>query len=332
LGETGKGVSVIKRNGKGVKCIKRNGKGVKNQTIMGLSWKQAIKDFETYLRLEKSLSQNSIEAYTDDVSKLERYFSEKGLDRVPDTVIYQDLKDFLAWFYADNQNTRTQARTISGLRGFFRFLLIEGEIDKNPVSLIESPRIGFKLPEVLSVQEIDSMIGVIDLSKPEGHRNKAIIETLYGSGLRVSELVNLRLTDIHQVEGFITVTGKGNKQRLVPISNKALKEIEIYKADRNMLRTIYDQNIVFLNRRGRRLTRAMIFTIIKDLAARAGIRKRISPHTFRHSFATHLIEGGADLRAVQEMLGHESILTTEIYTHIDRTFLRDTLLMFHPRA
>jgi integrase/recombinase XerD len=299
---------------------------------MSLSWKQAIKDFETYLRLEKSLSENSIEAYTDDVSKLERYFAEKSIDRIPALVTYQDLKEFLAWFCTDNQNARTQARTISGIRGFFRFLLIEGEIDENPASLLESPKIGFKLPEVLSVEEIDRMIAAIDLSKPEGHRNKAIIETLYGCGLRVSELVGLRLTDIHYGEGFITVTGKGNKQRLVPVSNKALREIDIYKPDRNRLRTIYDQNIVFLNRRGRKLTRAMIFTIIKDLAAKAGIRKKISPHTFRHSFATHLIEGGADLRAVQEMLGHESILTTEIYTHIDRSFLRDTLMMFHPRA
>lgn len=299
---------------------------------MSLTWKQAIKDFGTYLRLEKSLSQNSIEAYTDDVLKLERYFSEKGIDRIPTEVNYNDLKEFISWFGGGNQNARTQSRTISGVRSFFRFLLIEEEIDENPASLIESPKIGFKLPEVLTVDEIDRLIAAIDLSRPEGHRNKAIIETLYGCGLRVSELVNLRLTDIHYGEGFITVTGKGNKQRLVPISNKALKEIDIYKIDRNRLPEIYDQNIVFLNRRGRKLTRAMIFTIIKDLAARAGIRKKISPHTFRHSFATHLIEGGADLRAVQEMLGHESILTTEIYTHIDRSFLRDTLIMFHPRA
>lgn len=299
---------------------------------MSLSWKQAIKDFETYLRLEKSLSENSIAAYTDDVLKLERYFSEKGRDRNPAVVTYNDLKDFLAWFASDNQNARTQSRTISGIRAFFRFLLIEGEIEENPASLIESPKIGLKLPEVLSEEEIDSLIGVIDLSKPEGHRNKAIIETLYGCGLRVSELVGLRLTDIHTAEGFITVTGKGNKQRLVPISNTALKEIQNYKFYRNKLPVIHDQNIVFLNRRGRGLTRAMIFTIIKDLGAKAGIRKKISPHTFRHSFATHLVQGGADLRAVQEMLGHESILTTEIYTHIDRTFLRDTLIMFHPRA
>jgi integrase/recombinase XerD len=299
---------------------------------MSLTWKQAIKDFETYLRLEKSLSENSIEAYTGDVHKLERFFTEKGTDKGPLSVNYHDLKDFIAWFGADNRNTRTQSRVISGIRAFFKFLLIEGEIDENPASLIESPKIGLKLPEVLSVSEIDSMIMEIDLSKPEGHRNKAIIETLYGCGLRVSELVNLRMTDIHYGEGFIAVTGKGNKQRLVPISNKALREMDNYKPDRNRLPVIHDQNIMFLNRRGRRLTRAMIFTIIKDLAAKAGIKKKISPHTFRHSFATHLIEGGADLRAVQEMLGHESILTTEIYTHIDRSFLRDTLIMFHPRA
>jgi integrase/recombinase XerD len=299
---------------------------------MSLNWKQAIKDFEIYLRLEKSLSENSIEAYAGDVLKLEKFFTNKGTDITPDRVNYHDLKDFLAWLASDKQNARTQARTISGIRSFFRFLLIEEEIEENPASLIESPKIGLRLPEVLSISEIDSMIGVIDLSRPEGHRNKAIIETLYGCGLRVSELVNLRLTDIHYGEGFVIVTGKGNKQRLVPIGNKALKEIENYKPERNSLSVIYDQNILFLNRRGRRLTRAMIFTIIKDLAAKAGIRKKISPHTFRHSFATHLIEGGADLRAVQEMLGHESILTTEIYTHIDRTFLRDTLIMFHPRA
>jgi len=299
---------------------------------MSLSWKQSIKDFEVYLRLEKSLSENSIVAYCDDVKKLEKFFVVNVIEKSPLNVTYHDLKDFLVWFTAENNNARSQSRTISGIKAFFRFLLMEGEVEENPASLIESPRIGLKLPEVLSISEIDRMISEIDLSKPEGHRNKAIIETLYGCGLRVSELVNLRLTDIHYGEGFVTVTGKGNKQRLVPVSDKALKEIEIYKTDRNKLKMIYDQNIIFLNRRGKRLTRAMIFTIIRELAAKAGIRKKVSPHTFRHSFATHLIEGGADLRAVQEMLGHESILTTEIYTHIDRSFLRDTLIMFHPRA
>jgi integrase/recombinase XerD len=299
---------------------------------MSLGWKKAFSNFETHLRLEKSLSENSVEAYLDDVAKLERYLAVTERDIGPTDVTYQDLKAFIAWYGADNQNTRTQSRTLSGLRAFYKYLLIEGEIEENPATLLESPKIGLKLPEVLSVLEIDNLIDQIDLSKQEGHRNKAIIETLYGCGLRVSELVNLRMTDIHYGEGFIVVTGKGNKQRLVPIGGKALKEIENYKHHRNQLPLIHDQNILFLNRRGSRLTRAMIFVIIKDLAAKAGIRKNISPHTFRHSFATHMIEAGADLRAVQEMLGHESILTTEIYTHIDRSFLRDTLIMFHPRS
>lgn len=299
---------------------------------MSLSWKQSLKNFETWLRLEKSLSENSVEAYTNDVGKLERFFSETLRDVSPADVSYTDLKEFLAWFGSSGTNARTQARLISGIRAFYKFLLIDGEIKDNPASLIESPRTEMKLPEVLSLQEIDRMIDAVDLSRPEGHRNKAIIETLYGCGLRVSELTGLRITDIHFGEGFVSVTGKGDKQRLVPIGQKALKEIDIYRQDRNRLALIHDQNILFLNRRGRRLTRAMIFTLIKDLAAKAGIRKNISPHTFRHSFATHMIEAGADLRAVQEMLGHESILTTEIYTHIDRSFLRDTLIMFHPRS
>jgi integrase/recombinase XerD len=299
---------------------------------MSLSWKASFKNFETWLRLEKSLSENSIEAYLNDIRKLEEFIAESGKDLDPSSVTYSDLKEFVNWFGAGNQNARTQARVLSGIRAFYKFLLIDGEIDENPSSLLESPKIGLKLPEVLSVNEIDRIVEVIDLSKPEGHRNKAIIETLYGCGLRVSELVNLRLTDIHYGEGFVSVIGKGSKQRLVPISNKALKEIGLYKIDRNRLPVIYDGNVVFLNRRGRKLTRAMIFTIIRDLAGKAGIMKKISPHTFRHSFATHMIEAGADLRAVQEMLGHESILTTEIYTHIDRSYLRDTLIMFHPRS
>ena len=299
---------------------------------MSLGWKQSFRDFETYLRLEKSLSQNTIEAYMDDVSKLEKFITGSGRPAGPSDVGYADLKDFLAWYGNSYHNTRTQSRILSGIRAFFRFLLVEGEITENPSTLIESPRLGLKLPQVLTVAEIDRIIAAIDLSRPEGHRNKAIIETLYGCGLRVSELVNLRITDIHQAEGFVVVTGKGNKQRLVPISGKALKEIDNYMVYRNRLQAIHDPNIVFLNRRGSGLTRAMIFTIIKDLAALAGIKKNISPHTFRHSFATHMIEAGADLRAVQEMLGHESILTTEIYTHIDRSFLRDTLNLYHPRA
>ena len=299
---------------------------------MSLTWKQSFKSFENYLRLEKSLSENSIEAYLNDIRKLEEFTVESGKELAPSSVTYSDLKDFINWFGSGNKNARTQSRVLSGIRAFYKFLLIDGEIDENPSSLLESPRIGMKLPEVLSVEEIDRIVSVIDLSKPEGHRNKAIIETLYGCGLRVSELVNLRLTDIHYAEGFVSVTGKGNKQRLVPISKKTLKEIDLYRIDRKRLPVIFDENIVFLNRRGRKLTRAMIFTIIRDLAGIAGILKKISPHTFRHSFATHMIEAGADLRAVQEMLGHESIMTTEIYTHIDRSYLRDTLIMFHPRS
>jgi integrase/recombinase XerD len=298
---------------------------------MSLSWKQALRDFTTYLRLEKSLSINSIEAYTDDVQKLELFLEGKGMAD-PGKTTFSDLKEFIIWFGSENDNARTQARVISGIKAFFRFLLIEGEISENPSSLIESPKIGLKLPEVLSLEEIDRIVGIIDLSRPDGHRNKAIIETLYGCGLRVSELVGLRLTDINRTDFYVSVTGKGNKQRLVPVGRKTLKEIDLYMIDRKRLPVIHDENIVFLNRRGRKLSRAMVFTIVKDLAGRAGIRKKISPHTFRHSFATHMVEAGADLRAVQEMLGHESILTTEIYTHIDRGYLRDTLIMFHPRS
>jgi len=303
-----------------------------DKTVMSLTWKEAVRDFEIYLRLEKSLSPNSIEAYLNDVTKLELFFTEHGKETLPANVSYNDLKEFLEWFNKSTANARTQSRVLSGIRAFFKYLLIEGVIAENPSGLIESPRIGFRLPEVLSVAEIDRIIEVIDLSKPEGHRNKAIIETLYGAGLRVSELTGLRITDLNFGEGYVIVTGKGSKQRLVPIGSKALKEIELYRQERNMMKKIYDENILFLNRRGKRLSRVMVFNIIKDLAAKAGIHKKISPHTFRHSFATHLVEAGADLRAVQEMLGHESILTTEIYTHIDRRYLKDTLLLFHPRS
>jgi integrase/recombinase XerD len=299
---------------------------------MNPSWKESLKDFEIFLRLEKSLSQNSIEAYLNDVSKLEQFFSESGKTVRPAEISYNDLKEFLSWFNNSSSNARTQSRILSGIRAFFKYMLIEGFIEDNPSSLIESPKIGLKLPEVLSVTEIDRLVEAIDLSKPEGHRNKAIIETLYGAGLRVSELVGLRLTDVHFNEGYVAVTGKGSKQRLVPIGTKAIKEIELYLHDRQGMKIIHDGNILFLNRRGRKLSREMVFIIIKDLAIRTGIKKKISPHTFRHSFATHMVEAGADLRAVQEMLGHESILTTEIYTHIDRGFLRDTLVMFHPRS
>ncbi|MBE0676385.1 MAG: site-specific tyrosine recombinase XerD [Bacteroidales bacterium] len=292
-------------------------------------WDKWITGFSTYLRLEKSLSSNSINAYLNDIAKLRKYVGE---EKDPSAVSFNDLREFLGSFGEENSNARTQSRLLSGVRAFYRYLLLEDQIKENPASLIDSPKIGLKLPEVLSVAEIDSIIEAIDLSKPEGHRNKAIIETLYGCGVRVSELVNMRITDIHRSEGYVTVTGKGDKQRLVPIGDKAIKEIDYYIERRSQLSVIIDRNTLFLNRRGKRLSRVMIFNIIKDLAVRAGVKKSISPHTFRHSFATHMIEAGADLRAVQEMLGHESILTTEIYTHIDRSYLKDTLILYHPRA
>lgn len=299
---------------------------------MERDWNDAIKDFSDYLRIERSLSPNSVTAYINDIHKLKRFFAEDGRNTGPADITYEGLAAFLNDKAVNDSSPRTQARMISGIRSFFRFLIIEGVIADDPSSLLEAPRLGMKLPEVLTVEEIDRMESMIDLSAPEGHRNKAIIETMYSCGLRVSELVNMRLTDIHRNEGFIMVTGKGNKQRLVPVGSVALKEIDHYLEQRNLLPVITDQNILFLNRRGKRLTRVMVFNIIKKQASAAGIRKNISPHTLRHSFATHLVEGGADLRAVQEMLGHESITTTEIYTHIDRSYLRDTILLYHPRT
>ena len=300
--------------------------------MMTITWQEAERSFGSYLRIEKSLSPNSVEAYLNDLGKLRSYIESEKAGKDPGSVSYSDLSDFLAHTPQGSDSARTQARMISGIRAFYKYLLIEGIVNDNPTTLLESPRLGLKLPEVLSVVEIDRIIAAIDLSKPEGHRNKAMIETMYGCGLRVSELVNMKLTDIHRDDGFVTVTGKGNKQRLVPVGSTALREIDSYFEKRKLMHVIIDQNILFLNRRGKRLTRVMVFTIIKNLATAAGIRKNISPHTFRHSFATHLVEGGADLRAVQEMLGHESITTTEIYTHIDRSYLRDTLIMFHPRS
>ena len=298
---------------------------------MDKEWITALRGYRSYLMIERSLSHNSVAAYLNDLRKLREFLNENKKERKPAEITYNDLSDFVASGAGSNNSARTQARLISGIRAFFRYLIIEGVITEDPSTLLESPRLGMKLPEVLTTEEIDRIIAAIDLSLPEGHRNRAMIETMYSCGLRVSELVNMKLTDMHRSEGFVTVTGKGNKQRLVPIGSVALKEIDNYLETRNMLPVITDRNIIFLNRRGRRLTRVMIFTIIKKLADAAGIRKKISPHTFRHSFATHLVEGGADLRAVQEMLGHESITTTESYTHIDRSYLRDTLIMFNPR-
>jgi len=300
-------------------------------------WKKLINDFMYYLKLERSLSTNSVDAYIGDINKLAKY-SEKS----PLNIKLSDLNNFLDDLNIENNDdeeilmlsARTQARIISGIKAFYHYLIQEELITDNPTELLESPKIGRKLPEVLSVHEIDLMQSKIDLSKPEGHRNKAIIETLYSCGLRVSELTGLKISDLYFKEGFIIVKGKGNKQRLIPIGERAIDEILYYtKHYRSNLKIHPDfTDILFLNRRGKQLTRVMIFTIVKNLAIAAEIKKNISPHTFRHSFATHLIEGGADLRAVQEMLGHESIITTEIYTHIDREYLKQVVNDYHPRG
>lgn len=299
-----------------------------------IDWKEHISGFKTFLKLEKSLSENSIEAYINDVLKLCTFIEMRNLNLPPASIELSHLKEFIQWFNELGLSARSQARVISGIRAFYKYLLLEDIIESDPTTLLDSPRIGRKLPEVLSVEEIDLLISQIDLSKSEGQRNKAIIEVLYSCGLRVSELIGLKLSNVYYDQGFIRVIGKGNKERLVPIGSKAIHEIEFYFADRNKLPAIAreSEDILFLNRRGHKLTRVMIFTIIRDLVKKSGIKKKISPHTFRHSFATHLIDGGADLRAVQEMLGHESILTTEIYTHLDRQYLRDAIIRFHPRS
>ena len=295
------------------------------------NWERNIKDFVSYLKIEKGLAENSVFAYQRDVEKLKSFAETTNIGATK--ITYEHLKQFVTELYDLGLSPRSQARIISGIKQFFNYLLLEGDIDKDPSELLEMPKIGRKLPEVLSIEEIDSLIGAIDLSKPEGHRNKAILETLYSCGLRVSELTNLKVEDLFFDEGFIRVIGKGNKQRLVPVSPSVEKEIGIYNEN---IRNHMDiksghESFVFLNRRGAQLTRVMIFTIIKNLAAAIGLKKTISPHTFRHSFATHLLEGGANLRAIQEMLGHESILTTEIYTHLDQNFLKDAIISHHPR-
>lgn len=298
-----------------------------------MKWSGTLKDFEDFLKLEKGLSLHSIQAYLTDIGKLVRYLELHQDRRGPEELGHAELSRFMAWVGELGLSARSQARILSGLKAFYRFLLLEDKVEKDPTALLEGPRLGRKLPEVLSVKEIDDMLSRLDLSKPEGRRNKAMLEVLYSCGLRVSELVELRMSAIHREEGFLRIVGKGNKERLVPISQHALREIDLYMPDRHSLEVQPgEQDILFLNRRGKRLTRVMVFTVIRDLASAAGIQKRVSPHTFRHSFATHLIEGGADLRAVQEMLGHESIITTEIYTHLDREYLRAAILGHHPRA
>ncbi len=291
-------------------------------------------EYRQFLMLEQNLSESTLENYLRDLQKLFKFFEYTFPGLNYKSIEISHLRAFLHELNKVGVAETTQARHVSSIKSYFRFLLYTNKLEENPTALLEAPRLGRKLPVVLSVEEIDRMIAVIDLSKSEGHRNKAILETLYGCGLRVSELVNLKLTDISAEEGFIRVRGKGDKERLVPIGKTALTAIEHYKEQQRNHLEIQKQaaNILFLNRRGNKLSRVMIFNIIKNLAEKAGIVKNISPHTFRHSFATHLVEGGADLRAVQEMLGHESIITTEIYTHLDQSYLRQTIIEHHPRA
>ena len=299
-----------------------------------MNWKSYITGFKSYLKLERSLSGNSVEAYLHDINLLDRYLNFNKLNISPAEIKLNNLQDFLKWINELGMSATSQARIISGIKGFYKYLLMENLVINNPSQLLEAPRIGRKLPDTLNIEEINRLIEAIDLSKPEGTRNKTILETLYSCGLRVSELVNLKISNMHLEIGFLKVTGKGDKERLVPIGSVATKFIRLYiESVRNHLNVKPgNEDIVFLNRRGSKLTRVMIFTIIKGLAKKINLKKKISPHTFRHSFATHLIEGGADLRAVQEMLGHESITTTEIYTHLDRDYLRQTILEHHPRA
>ena len=298
-----------------------------------MDWEKSIHDFALYLRLEKSLSENSIEAYCHDVRKLEMYCTLIE-DITPEKVTIDHLRAFIVWLNENEKEfkERSQARLVSGIKGFFDYLQLDNLIDIDPTDLLESPKITRKLPVYLTIGEIDAIINSIDVSKPEGHRNRAILETLYSCGLRVSELVNLRIHNLFFKDSFIRVIGKGDKERLVPISDKAIREIGNYMEWRCQLDIPEaERDYLFLNRRGKHMTRVMVFLIIKDAAEKAGIQKNISPHTFRHSFATHLVNGGADLRSVQEMLGHESILTTELYTHLDQQHLHDTIMLYHPR-
>lgn len=299
-----------------------------------MNWQLLISNYKTYLRLEKSLSANSIQAYIRDLTKLVQYLTSTDNLKNPKDITLTDLEGFIGSIYESGLSATTQARIVSGVKSFFNFLLIEDILTESPAELLESPKTARKLPDTLSTHEINLIIQAIDLSTPEGTRNKTMLETLYGCGLRVSELTDLRISNLFFKDGFIKVLGKGNKERLIPLGTVAANLIRQY-LDHVRVKLQPDKtatDVVFLNKRGRKLSRVMVFLIVKDLAEKAGIHKKISPHTFRHSFATHLIEGGADLRAVQEMLGHESITTTEIYTHLNREYLREAILSFHPRG
>ena len=299
-----------------------------------MNWEIYKGGFKSFLILEKSLSKNSIEAYLRDVNKLIQFLENKQYTLHPKDLQLKHLQEFIKWINDLGMSASSQARVISGIKGFYKYLLLENVLDSDPTLLLESPKLGRKLPDILSIEDINKIINIIDLSKAESQRNKAMLETLYSCGLRVSELIELKISNLYLKDGFIKVIGKGNKERLVPIGNAAVKEILIYKNElrcRNIIKNDH-QDYLFLNSRGSKLSRVMIFIILKNLVRKTGLKKKISPHSFRHSFATHLIEGGADLRAVQEMLGHESITTTEIYTHLDRDYLRQTIIQYHPRS
>lgn len=297
-----------------------------------MNWNSYIKSYQSYLKLERGLSKNTIENYSFDIERLCSFLEQNAIDVSPIKITEETVQQFI-YSVSKEVNARSQARIISGLKSFFSYLIFEDYRNDNPLELLEAPRIGRKLPDTLAIQDIDNLIAAIDLSSNEGERNRAMLETLYGCGLRVSELVNLKISDLFFEEGFIKITGKGNKQRFVPVGNLTQKYIEIYKNSIRVHLPIQKghEDTLFLNRRGRQLTRAMIFTIIKDLAQKINLQKSISPHTFRHSFATHLLENGADLRSIQLMLGHESITTTEIYVHLDRKHLTQIMNTFHPR-
>jgi integrase/recombinase XerD len=300
-----------------------------------IDWKSTLKSFRTYLLLERSLSSNSIEAYLHDTDKFIQYLNLDITNVLlsPQNVKSKHIQDFLNWLMEIGLEASSQARVLAGLKAFYKFLLLEDRIDHDPTALVEGPKKQTYLPSVLAIHEIQAMLDVIDLSEPQGHRNRAMLETLYACGLRVSELIDLRMTNLFFTEGFVKVIGKNDKERIVPIGEEAQKHILLYLQKVRLLQKVKtgQENYVFLNRNGSKLTRVMVFLMIKEVADNAGIEKNVSPHTFRHSFATHLVEGGADLKAVQDMLGHESITTTEIYTHVDTDYLRETLTLYHPR-
>jgi integrase/recombinase XerD len=299
-----------------------------------LDWPSTINGFRSYLKLEKFLSPNSIQAYLQDMDKLQQFAFSLKPERKPETITTQDLKAFIQWVNELGMTPASQARILSGIKAFYKFMLMENLLSHDPSELIEGPRLTRKLPDTLSIVDIDALISAIDLSKPDGFRNKTMLEVLYSCGLRVTELITLKISNLYLEDDFIKILGKGNKERLVPIGDQAQKLLKIYLHEVRVHLDIKkgQEDFVFLSKRGAALSRVMVFMIIKDLALKIGLNKSISPHTFRHSFATHLIEGGADLRAVQEMLGHESITTTEIYTHLDREYLRETIIQYHPRS